>query len=157
MLVYLVSSVPVLSECLYCLVLPWQQLDILIIQLVPALMLPLLWLIVNFWSCLGKISFGLLQSCKMVCQCSRVSLLVCFNPLRAILFKENINIYMYLHFMSFLTNKTRSWNPSSSKTRTCLFYIINIMAADVLATQGARASTNMILIQLNQVNSVPAC
>ena len=27
-----------------------------------------------------------------------------------------------------------SWNPSSNKTRTYLFYIINIMAADVRAT-----------------------
>ena len=27
-----------------------------------------------------------------------------------------------------------SWNPSSNKTRTYLFYIVNIMAADVLAT-----------------------
>ena len=26
-----------------------------------------------------------------------------------------------------------SWNPSSNKTRTYLFYIVNIMAADVLA------------------------
>ena len=27
-----------------------------------------------------------------------------------------------------------SWNPSSNKTRTYLFYIVNIMAADVLPT-----------------------
>ena len=33
-----------------------------------------------------------------------------------------------------------SSNSSLSKTRTCLFYIINIMAADVLVMQGARAS-----------------
>ena len=51
---------------------------------------------------------------------------------------------------------TGSWNSSSSKTRTCLFYIINIMAADVLATQGARASATMILSLLNRVYSVPA-
>ena len=31
------------------------------------------------------------------------------------------------------------------------------MGADVLATQGARASTAMILTLLNQNNSVPAC
>ena len=71
-------------------------------------------------------------------------LLIQINPLRAIFFRVNIN--MYLHFMSFLrTNKTGSWNSFSSKTRTCLYYIINIMAADVLATQGARASATMIL------------
>ena len=34
---------------------------------------------------------------------------------------------------------TISWNPSSCKTRTYLFHIANIMGADVLATQGARA------------------
>ena len=48
-----------------------------------------------------------------------------------------------------------SWNSSLSKTGTCLFYIINIMAADVLATQEARASVTMIMTQLNRVNSVP--
>ena len=40
---------------------------------------------------------------------------------------------------------TGSWNPSSSKTRTYLFYIVNIMVADVLATKGVRTSTTMIL------------
>ena len=52
---------------------------------------------------------------------------------------------------------TGSWNPSSSKTRTYIFYIVNIMAADDLVTQGARASATMIFILLNQINSVPAC
>ena len=37
-----------------------------------------------------------------------------------------------------------SWNPSSSKTRTCLFFIVNIMGADVLVTQGSRASATII-------------
>ena len=40
---------------------------------------------------------------------------------------------------------TGSWNPSSNKTRTYLFYMVNIMTADVLAMQGARASATMIL------------
>ena len=39
---------------------------------------------------------------------------------------------------------TGSWNPSP-KTGTYLFYIVSIMAADVLATQGASASASMIL------------
>ena len=51
---------------------------------------------------------------------------------------------------------TCSWNPSSIKTITYLFYIANIMAADVLVTQGARASATMIFLILNQINSVPA-
>ena len=36
-------------------------------------------------------------------------------------------------------------NLSLYKTRTYLFYIVNIMVADVLATQGARASATMVL------------
>ena len=48
-----------------------------------------------------------------------------------------------------------SWNPSSIKTITYLFYIVNILAADVLATQGARASAAMILTKFNRDNSVP--
>ena len=35
--------------------------------------------------------------------------------------------------------------PSWSKRRTYIFYIVNIMAADVLATLGARASAATIL------------
>ena len=50
-----------------------------------------------------------------------------------------------------------SWNPSSWKTMVYLFYIISIMGADGLATQGARASTIMTLTLLNLNNSVPAC
>ena len=59
--------------------------------------------------------------------------------------------------MSFLQiDMTGSWNPSSSETRTCLFYEASIMGADVLVMQGARASTTMIFNVLNQINSVPA-
>ena len=49
-----------------------------------------------------------------------------------------------------------NWNPSSSKTRAYLFHIVNNMAADVLATQGARASATMILTKVNRGNSVRA-
>ena len=52
---------------------------------------------------------------------------------------------------------TCSWNPFSSKTRTYLFYIVNIMGADVLAIQGARASATMLFTMLDQINSVPPC
>ena len=38
-----------------------------------------------------------------------------------------------------------NWNPPSYKSRTYLFCIVNIMVADVLATQGAMASATMIL------------
>ena len=39
---------------------------------------------------------------------------------------------------------------------TYLCYIVNIMAADVLAMQGAKASATMILTLLNWDNSVAA-
>ena len=64
---------------------------------------------------------------------------------------------MYLHFMSFFhIDMTCNWNPLLCKKRTYLFYIVNIMGADVLATQGARASATMVLTVFNQINSVPA-
>ena len=46
---------------------------------------------------------------------------------------------------------TESRNPSSSKTKTYLFYIVNVMGADVLATPGT-----IIFTLLNRINSVPA-
>ena len=41
---------------------------------------------------------------------------------------------------------TGSWNLSSCKKITYLFFMVNIIIAGVLATQGARASATMILI-----------
>ena len=56
--------------------------------------------------------------------------------------------------MSFLHIDTGSWNPSSSKIGTYLFYIVNNMCADVLVTQGASASATMIFTtgMLNWIN-----
>ena len=77
------------------------------------------------------------------------------NPLRGKFFRRNKkNVYLY--FISFLHTDTGSWNPSSSTTRTYLFYIVNIMCADVLATQGARASATMTFTMMDRINSVPA-
>ena len=50
---------------------------------------------------------------------------------------------------------TSSWNPSSCKTGTYLYYIVNIMADDDLAMKGDRASATMIFTMMNQINSVP--
>ena len=62
---------------------------------------------------------------------------------------------MYLYFMSFLhIAMTQVQNISSYKTRTYLFYTVNIIATDDLATQWARASTNMILTKFNRINLV---
>ena len=52
-------------------------------------------------------------------------------------------------------HNTGSWNPSSCKTMTYVFYIVKIMAVDDLAMQGARASATIILTMLNQINLVP--
>ena len=60
--------------------------------------------------------------------------------------------YKYSHFVSrHCIRKV----PFSGKTRTYLFYIVDIMGADVLATQGARASATMTLIMLDRINPVP--
>ena len=67
------------------------------------------------------------------------------NPLRAKFFRGNIkHIFTFSVFPPHWYD-TGGWNPSSHKTRTYPFYIVNIMTAGVLATQGARTSTVMIL------------
>ena len=58
--------------------------------------------------------------------------------------KTCIYIYIPLHW-----HDTVSWNPSSGKTRTYLFYMMGIMGAGVMATLGAGASATMILTMLN--------
>ena len=66
---------------------------------------------------------------------------------------------MHLQFISFPhTDKdTSSGTLSLCEARTNSFYIISIMGADVLATQGAGASATMVVKLLNLDNSVPAC
>ena len=60
---------------------------------------------------------------------------VLINPIRATFFTVNKNIYF--HFMSFphIDVKEVVEIPPLSKTRTKLFYIVNVMDADVLATK----------------------
>ena len=58
--------------------------------------------------------------------------------------QKHRNIFTF-SIMSQHFDGTGCWNPSLWKTRTCLSYRINTMAANVLATQGARASTVMVL------------
>ena len=60
-------------------------------------------------------------------------------------FSEGTKTYIYILCHSSTLIWHRYLNPSSSKRRTYTFYIVNIMAADVLKTQGARASATMIL------------
>ena len=119
-------------------------------------------------------SVGLMASCPPLVRISttcaisvsryQLNMLTCFvflhtvqhtNSLCAIFFSRNVN--MYLQFLSFLHwHNTGCWNPFLCKTWTYLFYIVNIMGVDNLATQGARASVTMIFTMLNGINRVPA-
>ena len=67
------------------------------------------------------------------------------NSLSAKFFRGNIKHVFTINFITPHWYNTGTQNPSSSKTGTYIFYMINIMAADVLAMQGARASATMIL------------
>ena len=78
------------------------------------------------------------------------------NPLRAKFFKKDQKHIFAFYVIPPHWHGTGCWNPSSYKTRTYLFYMVNIMGADVLATQGARAAATMILTILIRINSVPA-
>ena len=46
--------------------------------------------------------------------------------------------------------------PQVRQGTTYIFYIVNVMAADILATQESKASATMILTILNRIKSVPA-
>ena len=78
------------------------------------------------------------------------------DPLLAKFFTGN-KTYFTFHVIHPHWFGAGSWNPSLGKTWTYLFYIVNIMAADVLVTKWARASATMILTLLNRDDSVPAC
>ena len=60
-------------------------------------------------------------------------------------FSAGTKTYIYIYVIPSHWHDTGNWNPSFSKTRTCLFHVAHIMAADDLAMQGARASAAMIL------------
>ena len=79
------------------------------------------------------------------------------NPLCAEFFKGNIKLYLqFIYIIPLHWHGTGSWNPSTYKTRMYLFLIVYIMGADVLVTQGARASTTMISTMSKRNNLVPA-
>ena len=77
-------------------------------------------------------------------------IIVYINPLRAeFLQREHKHIFTFYVIPPYWYGKDTE-NASSSKTRIYIFYIVNIMAADVLATQGNRASATMMLTWLNR-------
>ena len=69
---------------------------------------------------------------------------ICVNPLCAKFFREHKHA-ITLYVIPPHWHDIDSWNPSWYKTRIYILYIVNIMVADVLATQGARALATMIL------------
>ena len=78
----------------------------------------------------------------------------CFMHLRAKLFRGSVNMFLNLfpHW-----HDTGCWKPSSCKSKTYLFYTVNIKGADALASCVAWASASLISTMLNPINSVPAC
>ena len=56
------------------------------------------------------------------------------NPLRAKFFRGNIKHMVTFYVITAHWYNTGTENPSSSKTGTYIFFIVNIMTADVLAT-----------------------
>ena len=98
------------------------------------------WLPGNTWSqSMNRYGMDLI-----VAECSGSSMRR-VNPLHAkFLQREQKHIFTF-YVIPPRWHDTGSWNPSLSKTRTYQFYIVSIMAADVLATKGARASATMIL------------
>ena len=71
------------------------------------------------------------------------------NSLCAI-FSEGTKHIFTFHVIPGHWHATGSWNPSSSKTGTCIFYIVDIVCADALATPAA-----IILTMWNRINSFP--
>ena len=76
-------------------------------------------------------------------------------PFSDIFFQKKYKHVFTIHISHSSTVSGHRWNSSLCKTRTYLFCTVNIMGADVVATQGARVSATMILTQLNQDNLVP--
>ena len=106
----------------------------------------------------------------MICTDFSVHLRPCYFVDEAVTLGGSIKSVLTLYALNFSGNikhiftfyvipphwyDTGGWNTSSNKTRTCPLYIVNIMAAGVLGTQGARTSAVMILTYLNRDNSVP--
>ena len=81
---------------------------------------------------------------------------VCFlNSSRTKLFIGNVKHISISHIIPPNWHNRSSWNGSLFKTRTYLFYIINIIGADVLATPRTRTSATMVFTMLHWNYSIP--
>ena len=97
----------------------------------------------NSWSLVTQVKP--VRESQRLFQESNIGFIMILNPVCAKFFRGNIKHICTFYVIPPHWYDTGGWNPSSNKTRTYLFYIINIMAAGVLATQGARTSAAMIL------------
>ena len=85
--------------------------------------------------------------CNITCSFTDAwsSIVLCFVIVTLILYMLNFS-EVTIHISTFYVipshwHDRKSWNPSWSKTKTYQFYRINIVAADVLATQRAHKPT----------------
>ena len=119
-----------------------------------------------FWVKLSQITHEVLHfsGCRMSCHCVKcldstgVKQWPLITPnhhsslyhiyIQQIYTRKHKDLYI---FVSISQNRdgAYSWNPSSWKTGTHVCCIVNIMAGNDLAMQGARALTAMVLIQLS--------
>ena len=72
-------------------------------------------------------------------------------------FSEETKTYIYILYNSSILAWHEKLKSFLSKKIICLFYIVNIIGADVLATQGPRVSATVISTMFNRINAVPAC
>ena len=80
---------------------------------------------------------------------------VTFSALYVLKFqRKDIHIFTYMSLLHIDVTQVLKILPK--RTSTYIFYTVNIITVDVLATWGARASTAMILTELNHDNWVPA-
>ena len=104
-----------------------------------------LWLVlVSIWYC------GWNRNIVVLCVIE-IILLFCINPSRAIFVRGDMD--MKLHFMAFLHIDITQVAESFPQVRQELTYSIWSIPWVLMATQGAKASATMIM--LNLINSVP--
>ena len=101
--------------------------------------------------------YGLSQSEKMLFKCNvshwlspypEWSVHLIIHPSHAQFLPGKIWIYIFaFYIICQYCDCASCWNLSNWNTLTYLYFTVNAMAADVLATQGARASAGMVLTQ----------
>ena len=68
--------------------------------------------------------------------------------------EKHKHIFIFYYISTLISDGTDSKNPSSWKIAAVSFYIVNIIVADDLATQGAKASAAMVLTYFSR--NIPA-